>query len=78
MRNQMLLYIGGEGGVGKSQIVKAIVAGIDLIQRKQEVILMAPIGVAANNISGNTCHAALGINIGKTQNNTISPRVRKL
>ncbi|PVH68340.1 hypothetical protein DL98DRAFT_631600, partial [Cadophora sp. DSE1049] len=30
-RDQKLLYVGGEGGVGKSQIIKAIVAGMDLI-----------------------------------------------
>ncbi|KAH9203038.1 hypothetical protein DL95DRAFT_180650, partial [Leptodontidium sp. 2 PMI_412] len=53
-RDQKLLYVGGEGGVGKSQIIKAIVAGMDLICRKEEVILMAPTGAAADNISGNT------------------------
>jgi hypothetical protein len=42
-----LLYVGGEGGVGKSQIIKSIVAGMDLICRKDEVILMAPTGAAA-------------------------------
>jgi len=77
-RKQKLLYVGGEGGVGKSQIVKAIVAGMDLIFRKDEVILMAPTGVAADNISGNTCHTALGIGLGKKQKPTVSPRVRKL
>ena len=30
-QDQMLLYVGGEGGVGKSQVIKAIVAGMDLI-----------------------------------------------
>ena len=48
----MLLYVGGEGGVGKSQVIKAIVAGMDLIHRKGEVILMAPTGAATNNIGG--------------------------
>jgi hypothetical protein len=49
-RNQTLLYVGGEGGTGKSQIVKAIVAGMNLIGRKDEVVLMAPTGAAADNI----------------------------
>ena len=77
-RDQKLLYVGGEGGVGKSQIIKAIVAGMDLIYRKEEVILMAPTGAAADSISGNTYHTALGISIAKTQKMTVSSRVRKL
>jgi hypothetical protein len=51
---------------------------MDLIFRKDEVILMAPIGVAADNISGNTYHTALGISIAKTQKTTVSTCVRKL
>ncbi|GFF73112.1 hypothetical protein IFM60648_03855 [Aspergillus lentulus] len=45
-RNQTLLYVGGEGGTGKSQIVKAIVAGMKLIGRKDEVVLMALTGIS--------------------------------
>ena len=77
-RDQILLYVGGEGGVGKSQIIKGIIAGMDLIFRKDEVILMAPTGSAADNIGGNTYHTALGISIGKTQKMTVGSRVRKL
>ena len=76
--NQTLLYVGGEGGVGKSQIIKGIVAGMDLINRKEEVILMAPTGAAADNIGGNTYHTSLGISINRTQKATMSSRVRKL
>ena len=59
-REQMLLYVGGEGGTwtGKSQIIKAIVEGMDLILRKDEVILMAPTGAAADNTGGNTYHTS--------------------
>ena len=77
-QKQKLLYVGGEDGVGKSQIVKTIVAGMDLVFRKNEVILMAPTGVAADNISGNTCHTVLGIGLGKKQKLTVSCHVRKL
>jgi hypothetical protein len=62
-REQLLLYIGGEGGVGKSRVVHGIVAGMDLIHRKNEVILMAPTGAATDNIGGNTLHTALGIGL---------------
>jgi len=46
--------------------------------RKHEVILMAPTGAAADNISGNTYHASLGISISKNQKPSASARVRKL
>ena len=77
-RDQMLLYIGGEGGTGKSQMIKAIVAGMDLICRKDEVILMAPTGVAAHHIDGNTYHTSLGIAISQTQRPTVPSRIRRL
>lgn len=62
----MLLYVGGKNRVGKSQVIKAIVTGIDLILRKDKVIFIAPIGAAADNIGGNTYHTALGISLAKT------------
>lgn len=77
-RNQTLLYVGGEGGVGKSQIVKGIMAGMDLIRRKKEVILMAPTGAAADNIGGNTFHTSLGISITRSTGHSMAARVRKL
>lgn len=39
---------------------------------------MAPTGVAAVNIGGNTCHTTLGITLGKTQKPSVSSRVRNL
>jgi len=77
-QEQLLLYVGGEGGVGKSQIIKAIVASMDLILRKDEVILMAPTGAAADNIEGNTYHTSLGISISNSQKRNVSPCVKKL
>jgi hypothetical protein len=47
-QKQTLLYIGGKGRVGKSQVIKGIKAGMDLIYYKHEVILMALIGTTAN------------------------------
>jgi hypothetical protein len=39
---------------------------MDLILRKDEVILMVPTGAVANNIGGNTYYTALGISLAKT------------
>jgi hypothetical protein len=77
-RKQTLLYVGGEGGTGKSQIVKAIVAGMNLIGRKDEVVLMAPTGAAADNIGGNTYHTSLGISIDRSRKTGMNSRVRRL
>ena len=62
-RQRMLLCIMCEGGTGKSQVIKAIVAGMVLLHRRHEVILMATTGAAADNIGGNTYHTSLGISI---------------
>lgn len=77
-RKQTLLYAGGEGGTGKSQIIKAIVAGMDLVGRKDEVVLMAPTGAAADNIGGNTYHTSLGISINRSRETRMNSRVRRL
>ncbi|KAJ6168292.1 hypothetical protein N7497_001135 [Penicillium chrysogenum] len=74
-RHQTRLYVGGEGGVGKSQIVKGIMAGMDLIRRKKEVVLMAPTGAAADNIGGNTFHTSLGISITRSTGHSMAARV---
>lgn len=78
LRKQSLLYVGGEGGVGKSQITKAIVAAMDLIRRREEVILMAPTGAAADAIGGSTYHTSLGISLNRYRRAGVSPRVRRL
>ena len=77
-RDQMFVFATGEGGVGKSRIVKAIGIGMDIILRKDEVILTAPTGSAADNISGNTYHSALGMTLAKKQQPSVNSRVRKL
>jgi hypothetical protein len=63
---QFLLHVGGEAGVGKSRVSDAIVTGIGLINRRDEAILLAPTGAAADNIGGATYHAALGISLRRT------------
>lgn len=67
-----------EGGTGKSQIIKAIAVGMDLVFRKSEVIFTAPTIAAADNVGGNTYHTYLGIRVTKTQKLTVCARIRKL
>jgi hypothetical protein len=65
-QEQTLLYIRGKGGVGKSQVIKGIEAGIDLIYHKHEVILMALIGTVADQIGENTCYTSFGISLNQS------------
>lgn len=58
----MILYIQGEGGVGKSRVIQALQQRYLLLQRSHELAITALTGAAANNIGGNTLHTALGIN----------------
>jgi hypothetical protein len=68
----------GESGVSKSQIIKAIIANINLICYKEEVILIALIGVAADNTSSNTYYVTLSISIAKMLKIIISSCIKKL
>ena len=78
-RDQLLLHLTGEGGVGKSRIVKAIVAGMDLIERNDEVMTMAPTGIASDKIGGNTYHTALSMPIvNRKEKTSLPPRINRL
>lgn len=47
--DQMLFAVAGEGGVGKTRVIKAVELGLELLRRKDEVLLLAPTGLAAYN-----------------------------
>ncbi len=56
---QLLLYIAGVGGTGKSYVVTAILRLFSLIHRRHEVMVAAPTGAAAILIGGYTVHSLL-------------------
>ncbi len=58
---QLLLYVKGEGGVGKSRVIKAIYLGFSFLNRRKEILIVAPIGNATANIGGTTIFGALSI-----------------
>ena len=62
------IFLTGGAGTGKSHLIKTIYASLtktlnfhSINLNKPKVLLLAPTGVAAVNISGNTIHSALGI-----------------
>jgi AAA domain-containing protein len=52
-----------KGGVGKTRVIQAVELSFELLQRKDEVLLLAPTGAAAYNIGGRTIHTALGVDV---------------
>lgn len=66
--NQMIMFVSGEGGTGKSRIIESVTLYTRLHVGKTEgtwgpVLKTAPTGGAAHNIGGSTWHSALGKNM---------------
>jgi hypothetical protein len=64
------MYIGGMGGTGKSQVLKAV---SDFFKRRDETyrfIIVAPTGTAAALLSGSTYHSVFGINEMSSESHT--------
>ena len=74
VRDQFLLYLGGIGGVGKTHLIKALMFGLSIIQKHDDVLLTASTGAAAANINGATYHSALGY--GKNGNQPVRQATR--
>jgi len=68
LSEQTLLYVGGEGGTGKTEVIKAFLFGIELLDISNQVLLCALTGATASHIKGSTLHTAL--RIGRDQNDS--------
>lgn len=55
--DQLLMYIAGVGGTGKTHVIKAVLKFFDLLGRSREILVGAPTGAAALNIDGYTIHS---------------------
>ena len=58
---QLLIGIFGEGGTGKSHLIKAICVWFAALSHLNELIITAMTGTAAFNVKGCTLHSAVGI-----------------
>ena len=56
------MYIGGMGGIGKSQVLKAVSKFFESRNEAHRFIIVAPTGSAAALVSGSTYHSVFGIN----------------
>jgi hypothetical protein len=59
---QLIMYIGGMAGTGKSQVIKTLTAFFERRDESHHFIFMAPTGTAAALVGGSTYHSILGIN----------------
>lgn len=60
---QLLIYIKGEGRVGKSRVVKVIKIGFILLSRRKELVISAPTSFVVNDIGRSIVYTALGIKL---------------
>jgi PIF1-like helicase/Helitron helicase-like domain at N-terminus len=58
---QLLMGVFGEGGTGKSQLIRAIKAWFDHIHQQDRLVVTAMTGTAAAKIDGCTLHSGVGI-----------------
>jgi len=56
------MYLGGMGGTGKSQVIKALMHFFNERKENHRFIVLAPTGAAAALLNGSTYHSVLGIN----------------
>src|SRR6202051_2240264 len=59
---QLIMYIGGMAGTGKSQVIKALTAFFERRNESHRIVITAPTGTAAALVGGSTYHSILGIN----------------
>jgi len=61
--SQLKMYLGGMGGTGKSQVIKALIYFFEKHNESHRILILAPTGSAAALLNGSTYHSILGITI---------------
>ncbi|KAK0447513.1 hypothetical protein EV421DRAFT_1706552, partial [Armillaria borealis] len=59
---QLRMYIGGMGGTGKTQVLRAVMRYFDATEEGHRMARVAPTGTAASLVRGSTYHYLFGIN----------------
>src|SRR6266704_4699669 len=61
--SQLKMYLGGMGGTGKSQVIKALISFFEKCKESHRIIILAPTGSAAALLNGSTYHSVLKISV---------------
>jgi hypothetical protein len=69
---QLKMYLGGMGGTGKSQVLKALVDFFKERNESHRIIIIAPTGSAAALLNGSTYHSVLNIGSDRARNDASS------
>ena len=70
---QLKMYLGGMGGTGKTQVIKALIAMFNQRQENHWFLVLAPTGTAAALLNGSTYHSILGIRSSNTNSDQDEP-----
>ena len=70
------MYLGGMGGTGKSQVIKALMHFFGGRKENHRFLVVAPTGAAAALLNGSTYHSVLGINDGEFASSNSLAQVR--
>src|ERR1700733_2610171 len=60
---QLIMYVGGMAGTGKSQVIKALMEFFKSRNESHRFVVLAPTGTAAALLHGSTYHSILGVPI---------------
>jgi hypothetical protein len=59
----LVQYVGGMGGTGKTQVIKALIQFFNLRNESHRFVILGPTGTAAALLNGSTYHSFLGVPI---------------
>jgi hypothetical protein len=65
--DELLMYMGGAAGSGKSTVIKAVLEFARLWRVRDRVLVTATTGIAAVHVRGQTVHGAFGLGWGKAR-----------
>ena len=69
---QLKMYLGGMGGTGKSQVLKALIEFFKDRNESHRIIIIAPTGSAAALLNGSTYHSVLNIGSDRARSDATS------
>ena len=74
-KDRLRMFLDGAGGSGKSHVIREVLKcaeqfcnNLEMPFTQHTILVTAYSGVAATSINGNTIHASLGLDVGKTKN----------
>ena len=66
---QLKMYLGGMGGTGKSQVIKALLIFLEKKNEAHHFVILGPTGSSAALLNGSTYHSFLGLGFGNNKKN---------